>query len=306
MSVLTVNDLVVELMTPRGVIRAVDGVSFDIAAGETVTIIGESGSGKSTTAMALLRLRPDDLAVISGSAQIDGQDVVGTRKHIGTLRGRSVALIPQDPMTALNPIATVGKQMVEAIRHAHPSLSKAQAHERALDLLRQVHLSAPERRVKSYPHELSGGMLQRVLIAMALSTEPRLIVADEPTSALDVTVQAGILDLLLEMQERTGVAILLITHDLGVARLMSDRIHVMHRGLFVEDGPVEQVVDHPAHDYTRALLAAIPELGEWDDPEDPGHPELIDPVPAPGGEQADPPIAPEQAGIPATDGGSRP
>jgi peptide/nickel transport system ATP-binding protein len=302
MSVLTVRDLVVELMTPRGVIRAVDGVSFDIAAGETVTIIGESGSGKSTTAMALLRLLPDDLAVISGSAQIDGQDVVGTRKHIGHLRGRSVALIPQDPMTALNPIATVGKQMVEAIRHAHPSLSTAQARERALDLLRQVHLSAPERRIKSYPHELSGGMLQRVLIAMALSTEPRLIVADEPTSALDVTVQAGILDLLLEMQERTGVAILLITHDLGVVRLMNDRIHVMHRGLFVEDGPVEQVVDHPRHEYTQALLAAIPELGEWEDPEDPDHPELIEPVDGTSAAA----IAPEQAGIPATNGGPRP
>jgi peptide/nickel transport system ATP-binding protein len=302
MSVLTVSDLVVELMTPRGVIRAVDGVSFDIDAGETVTIIGESGSGKSTTAMALLRLLPDDLAIISGSAQIDGQDVVGTRKHIGKLRGRSVALIPQDPMTALNPIATIGQQMVEAIRHAHGSLSKAQATERALDLLRQVHLSAPERRVKSYPHELSGGMLQRVLIAMALSTEPQLIVADEPTSALDVTVQAGILDLLLEMQERTGVAILLITHDLGVARLMSDRIHVMHRGLFVEDGPVEQVVDHPEHEYTRGLLAAIPELGDWDDPEDPDHPDYIDPVAG----DAVPATTPGPAGIPAIDGGARP
>ena len=302
MAVLSVSDLVVELMTPRGVIRAVDGVSFDIDAGETVTIIGESGSGKSTTAMALLRLLPDDLAVISGSAQIDGQDVVGTRKHIGGIRGRSVALIPQDPMTALNPIATIGQQMVEAIRHAHGALSKAQATERALDLLRQVHLSAPERRVKSYPHELSGGMLQRVLIAMALSTEPRLIVADEPTSALDVTVQAGILDLLLEMQERTGVAVLLITHDLGVARLMSDRIHVMHRGLFVEDGPVEQVVDHPTHEYTQALLAAIPELGEWQDPEDPDHPELIEPVEGTTAAA----IAPEQAGIPATNGGPRP
>jgi peptide/nickel transport system ATP-binding protein len=302
MAVLSVSDLVVELMTPRGVIRAVDGVSFDIDAGETVTIIGESGSGKSTTAMALLRLLPDDLAIISGSAQIDGQDVVGTRRHIGELRGRAVALIPQDPMTALNPIATIGQQMVEAIRHAHGELSKAQARERALDLLRQVHLSAPERRVKSYPHELSGGMLQRVLIAMALSTEPRLIVADEPTSALDVTVQAGILDLLLEMQERTGVAVLLITHDLGVARLMSDRILVMHRGLFVEQGPVEQVVDAPAHEYTRALLAAIPELGEWHDPEDPEHPDYVDPV-------ADVPgaaIPPEQAGIPATNGGPRP
>ena len=299
MSVLSVRDLVVELMTPHGVIRAVDGVSFDIDAGETVTIIGESGSGKSTTAMALLRLLPDDLAVISGSAQIDGQDVVGTRKHIGGLRGRAVALIPQDPMTALNPIATVGQQMVEAIRHAHGSMSKAQAKDRALDLLRQVHLSAPERRIKSYPHELSGGMLQRVLIAMALSTEPRLIVADEPTSALDVTVQAGILDLLLELQERTGVAMLLITHDLGVARLMSDRIHVMHRGLFVEQGPVEQVVDRPEHEYTRALLAAIPELGDWADPEDPANPDHVEPLPG----TASPVVSPDQAGVPATKGG---
>jgi peptide/nickel transport system ATP-binding protein len=298
MSVLSVRDLVVELMTPRGVIRAVDGVSFDIDAGETVTIIGESGSGKSTTAMALLRLLPDDLAVISGSAQIDGQDVVGTRKHIGGLRGRAVALIPQDPMTALNPIATVGQQMVEAIRHAHGSMSKAQARDRALDLLRQVHLSAPERRIKSYPHELSGGMLQRVLIAMALSTEPRLIVADEPTSALDVTVQAGILDLLLELQERTGVAMLLITHDLGVARLMSDRIHVMHRGLFVEQGPVEQVVDRPEHEYTRALLAAIPELGDWADPEDPANPDHVEPLPG----TASPVVSPDQAGVPAKGG----
>ena len=302
MSVLSVRDLVVELMTPAGVIRAVDGVSFDIEAGETITIIGESGSGKSTTAMALLRLLPDDLAVISGSAQIDGQDVVGAGKHIGGLRGRSVALIPQDPMTALNPIATVGQQMVEAIRHAHGSLSKAQAKERALDLLRQVHLSAPERRITSYPHELSGGMLQRVLIAMALSTEPRLIIADEPTSALDVTVQAGILDLLLEMQERTGVAVLLITHDLGVARLMSDRIHVMHRGRFVEEGEVEQVVDAPEHEYTRALLAAIPELGEWDDPEDPEHPDYVEPVAG----TAAPGHTREQSGIPATNGGPRP
>ncbi len=267
MAVLTARDLVVELMTGRGVIRAVDGVSLHIDAGETVTIIGESGSGKSTTAMAMLRLLPDDLAVISGTGEIMGQDVVSTRKHIGTLRGRAVALIPQDPMTALNPIATIGAQMAEAIRHAHPELSTKAAKARALELLRQVHLSAPEKRIRSYPHELSGGMLQRVLIAMTLGAEPALIVADEPTSALDVTVQAGILDLLLEMQERTGVAILLITHDLGVARLMSDRIHVMRAGVFVEEGEVEQVVGDPQHEYTRALLAAIPDLGPWSDPD---------------------------------------
>ncbi len=286
MSVLDVRDLTVDLMTLAGVVRAVDGVSFHIDRGETVTIIGESGSGKSTTAMALLRLLPDDLAVITGTAEIDGKDVVSTRKHVNTLRGRVVALIPQDPMTALNPIATIEKQMVEAIRLAHSELSRKDASARALALLQQVHLSVPERRLKQYPHELSGGMLQRVLIAMALSAEPSLIVADEPTSALDVTVQAGILDLLLEIQETTGVAVLLITHDLGVARLMSDRIHVMKAGRFVESGPVEQVVDAPAHEYTRALLAAIPALGPWQDPDEavpPAEPAASVPAPTDGG-----------------------
>jgi peptide/nickel transport system ATP-binding protein len=264
-AVVEVEDLVVELMTPGGIIRAVDGVSFHIEPGETVTIIGESGSGKSTTAMALLRLLPDDLAVISGSAAVAGQDVVTTRKHLGALRGRAVALIPQDPMTALNPISTVGAQLTEALRRAHPELDKATARSRAVELMRQVHIDAPEKRMRSYPHELSGGMLQRMLIAAAIGAEPQLIVADEPTSALDVTVQAGILDLLLELQERTGVAMLLITHDLGVARLMSDRVHVMRRGVFVEEGEVEQVVGHPRHEYTQALLAAISELGPWVD-----------------------------------------
>lgn len=269
MALLTVRDLTVDLMTTAGVVRAVDGVSFDIDAGETVTIIGESGSGKSTTAMALLRLLPDDLAVLSGQAEITGKDVLSTRRHIGALRGRAVALIPQDPMTALNPIATVGRQMTEAIRLTHRGCSRADARDRALSLLRQVHLSQPEKRLKAYPHQLSGGMLQRVLIAMALSAEADLIIADEPTSALDVTVQAGILDLLLEIQQETGAGILLITHDLGVARLMSDRIHVMQSGAFVESGAIEDVVDRPQHPYTRKLLEAIPKLGPWDDPDVP-------------------------------------
>jgi peptide/nickel transport system ATP-binding protein len=285
-SVVDVEGLVVELMTPGGIIRAVDGVSFRIEPGETVTIIGESGSGKSTTAMALLRLLPDDLAVISGSATVAGHDVVTTRKHLGALRGRAVALIPQDPMTALNPISTVGAQLTEALRRAHPELDKAAARGRAVELMRQVHIDAPEKRMRSYPHELSGGMLQRMLIAAAIGAEPQLIVADEPTSALDVTVQAGILDLLLELQERTGVAMLLITHDLGVARLMSDRVHVMRRGVFVEDGEVEQVVGHPQHEYTRALLAAVPELGPWRDA-DPAEPAPTQPEPTPPGPDLD-------------------
>ncbi|MER7072018.1 ABC transporter ATP-binding protein [Terrabacter sp. NPDC000476] len=265
MSVLEVRDLQVELMTGSRVVRAVDGVSFHIDAGETVTIIGESGSGKSTTAMAILRLLPDDLAVISGEARIGGQDVTGSRKVIDGLRGRAVALIPQDPMTALDPIRTIGRQMTEAVRIKYPELGKAEARARALSLMAQVHIRNPEKQFGAYPHQLSGGMLQRVLIAMAVSTDADLIVADEPTSALDVTVQAGILDLLLELQEQTGIALLLITHDLGVARLMSDRIHVMQAGVFVEGGPVVDVVDHPQHPYTQKLLGAIPELGPWDD-----------------------------------------
>jgi len=266
MSVLEVKDLQVELMTTDDIIRAVDGVSFHIDKGETVTIIGESGSGKSTTAMALLRLLPDDLAVISGEARIGGQDVTGDRKVINELRGRVVALIPQDPMTALNPIRTIGRQMTEAVRIRYPKLSKPEAKQRALSLMEQVHMRDPAKQFDAYPHQLSGGMLQRVLIAMAVSTDADLIVADEPTSALDVTVQAGILDLLLELQEQTGIALLLITHDLGVARLMSDRIHVMKSGVFVESGPVTDVVDHPQHPYTQKLLGAIPELGPWEDP----------------------------------------
>src|SRR5690242_5221506 len=264
MSVLEVRDLQVELMTGTSVVRAVDGVSFHIDEGETVTIIGESGSGKSTTAMAILRLLPDDLAVVSGEARINGQDVTGSRKAIDSLRGRTVALIPQDPMTALNPIRTVGRQMTEAVRVKYPKLSKAEAKARALSLMEQVHIRNPEKQFGAYPHQLSGGMLQRVLIAMAVSTDADLIVADEPTSALDVTVQAGILDLLLELQERTGIALLLITHDLGVARVVSDRIHVMKAGRFVESGEVEDIVDRPKTEYTQALLRAIPRLGSWD------------------------------------------
>jgi peptide/nickel transport system ATP-binding protein len=265
-SVLEVTDLQVELMTTDTVVRAVDGVSFHVDRGETVTIIGESGSGKSTTAMALLRLLPDDLAVISGAASINGQDVTGDRRVVNALRGRAVALIPQDPMTALNPIRTVGSQMVEAVGIKYPELGRAEAKARALSLMDQVHIREPRKQFDAYPHQLSGGMLQRVLIAMAVSADADLLVADEPTSALDVTVQAGILDLLLELQETTGIAILLITHDLGVARLMSDRIHVMRAGVFVEGGAVADIVDHPQHPYTQKLLAAIPELGPWHDP----------------------------------------
>ncbi|MBT2534584.1 ABC transporter ATP-binding protein [Arthrobacter sp. ISL-69] len=276
MSVLEVRDLSVELMTTGGVIRAVDGISFSIDAGQTVTIIGESGSGKSTTAMGLLRLLPDDLAVISGHAVLDGVDVVTEPRKFARLRGRSVALIPQDAMTALSPVHTIGRQLGEAILRKGPA-SKAGLNRRSVELLEQVRIPTPEAQLKKYPHQLSGGMLQRVLIAMALAVDPVLLVADEPTSALDVTVQAGILDLLMELQERTHVAILMITHDLGVARLVSDRIHVMKNGQFVESGEVEQIVAHPQTDYTKKLLAAVPKLGRWDGEP---HPDALDSGPA--------------------------
>jgi len=264
---LEVRDFQVELITDAGIIRAVDSVSFSIHRGETVTIIGESGSGKSTTAMGILRLLPEDLAVLSGTVLIDGVDVTADPKAIDKVRGKTLALIPQDPMTALSPVHSIGSQLFEAIRIAGAASAKDKGalQARAVRLLEQVHIPTPEKQLKKYPHQLSGGMLQRVLIAIALASEPQLLVADEPTSALDVTVQGGILDLLLELQEQRGIGILMITHDLGVARLISDRIHVMKDGRFVESGEVQQIVDHPATEYTRALLAAVPVLGPWDE-----------------------------------------
>jgi peptide/nickel transport system ATP-binding protein len=265
MALLEVEDLRVELITQNGVITAVDGVSFTVNAGETVTLIGESGSGKSTTATGILRLLPDGLAVLSGSVRFNGVDVVAEPRAAKGIRGKVASLIPQDPMTALSPVHTIGRQLGEALRLRHRGLSTSDAKERGIVLLEQVRIKEPARRWAAYPHQLSGGMLQRVLIATALAAEPELIVADEPTSALDVTVQAGILDLLMELQERTGVGILMITHDLGVARLVSDRIHVMRDGRFVESGEVEQVAENPADPYTQALLKAVPQLGPWND-----------------------------------------
>ena len=266
-ALLEVRDFQVELITDAGIIRAVDSVSFSIHRGETVTIIGESGSGKSTTAMGILRLLPEDLAVLSGTVLIDGVDITADPKAIGKVRGKTLALIPQDPMTALSPVHSIGSQLSEAIRIAGAASAKDKdaVRARAIRLLEQVHIPTPDKQLKKYPHQLSGGMLQRVLIAIALASEPQLLVADEPTSALDVTVQGGILDLLLELQEQRGIGILMITHDLGVARLISDRIHVMKDGSFVESGDVQQIVDHPATEYTRSLLAAVPVLGPWDE-----------------------------------------
>src|SRR5919112_5872282 len=262
--ILRVEDLQVELITATGVVRAVDGVSFVIRRGETVTLIGESGSGKSTTAMGVLQLLPDDLAVLSGKVEVGGVDLLTDRGAAQRIRGRMVSLIPQDPMTALSPVHSIGAQLTGAIRLA--GHSKQAAGARAVELLEAVRIPRPAEQLEKYPHQLSGGMLQRMLIAIALAGHPVLLVADEPTSALDVTVQSGILDLLMELQERTGVGILMITHDLGVARLVSDRIHVMKDGRFIESGDAEALVARPQQDYTQRLLAAVPELGPWHDP----------------------------------------
>lgn len=264
-AVLEVKDLSVELMTDNGVFKAVDTVSFTIHRGETVTIIGESGSGKSTTAMALLQLLPQDLAVLSGAVRVKGVDVLTKRKAIEKFRGRGLALIPQDPMTALSPVLSIGSQVREAIKIAGKVKGKEAIAAKAEELLGQVRIPEPVEQLKKFPHQLSGGMLQRVLIAIALASEPELLVADEPTSALDVTVQAGILDLMLEIQETRGTAILMITHDIGVARLVSDTIHVMQHGRFVESGDARQIVEDPNEEYTRKLLAAVPRLGDWDE-----------------------------------------
>jgi ABC-type glutathione transport system ATPase component len=261
-NLLKVDELQIELVTATGVIRAVDGVSFCIEAGETVTIIGESGSGKSTTAMGILGLLADDLAVLSGSVRFKECEVLGNPKALSEVRGKHIALIPQDPMTALSPVHTIGNQLREAVRHSGVSGRSAETA-RAVELLEQVRIPDPAAQLAKYPHQLSGGMLQRVLIAGALAAGPELIVADEPTSALDVTVQASILDLLLELQERTGIGMLVITHDLGVARLVSDRIYVMKNGAFVENGDAEDLVLRPQSAYTKKLLDAVPVLGPW-------------------------------------------
>ncbi|MDR2255702.1 MAG: ABC transporter ATP-binding protein [Arthrobacter sp.] len=261
MSLIELKDYSVELMTAVGVLRAVDRVDLRLEHGQTVTIIGESGSGKSTTAMSLLGLLDEGLAVNSGTASLLGVDAVEDQRGIAALRGRRVSLIPQDPMSALSPVHTVGAQLRQAVRRGSPGTSRAKAADIAVELLESVRIPEPATQVRKYPHQFSGGMLQRILIAIALAAQPEVLVADEPTSALDVTVQASVLDLLLELQENTGVAILMITHDLGVARLMSDTIHVMRRGRFVESGPAEQIVHHPQEEYTRTLLAAVPRVG---------------------------------------------
>jgi peptide/nickel transport system ATP-binding protein len=258
--ILQVRDLRVSFRTEQGIVRAIDGVSFDVNEGEVLGIAGESGSGKTVTMLAVMGLITDPNAVIEGSIKYRGRELVGLRqRELRQLRGREIAMIFQDPMTALTPVYTIGWQIVEQIR-AHQKVSKKAAWDRAIELLAEVNIPKPEEAVHRYPHQLSGGMRQRAVIAMALTCNPALLVADEPTTALDVTVQAQILDLLRKLQKTHGSAIVFITHDLGVMAELADRIMVMYAGRVVESTTRAAIFAQPRHPYTRALLDSIPPL----------------------------------------------
>jgi peptide/nickel transport system ATP-binding protein len=258
--ILQVRDLRVSFRTERGLVRVLDGVSFDVAEGEVLGIVGESGSGKTMTVLAVMGLITDPNAVIEGSIQYRGRELVGLKsKDMRQLRGREIAMIFQDPMTALTPVYTIGWQIAEQIL-THQRVSKRQAWDRAIELLAEVGIPKPEEAVHRYPHQLSGGMRQRAVIAMALTCNPALLVADEPTTALDVTVQAQILDLLRKLQKSHGSAIVFITHDLGVMAELADRIMVMYAGRIVERASRDALFADPQHPYTVALLNSIPPL----------------------------------------------
>ena len=254
---LEVDDLSVRFDTDEGRVYAVDGVSFALAEGEVLGIVGESGCGKSVTCMSLVRLLPET-AVVGGRVTFGGVDLLAlSPRRLRRVRGREISYVFQEPMTSLNPVFTVGDQIGEVVRR-HLGLSRRDARRRTIELLRLVRIPSPERRLDEYPHQLSGGMRQRVMIAMALACDPKVLIADEPTTALDVTIQAGILDLMREVRERLGTAIVLITHNLGVVADIADRVIVMYAGRKVEEAPVRELFAHPQHPYTIGLLGAIP------------------------------------------------
>ena len=263
MALLSVEDLVVRFRTHEGTIHAVNGVSFELEEGERLGLVGESGCGKSVTNLAVIRLLPKPAGRIEGGRVVfDGQDLVALGEaDVREIRGRDIAMIFQDPMTSLNPVLTIEEQMVETIQ-AHRTVSKADARARAIELLGMVGIPRPETRLRSYPHQYSGGMRQRVMIAMALALEPKLLVADEPTTALDVTIQAQVLELLQRLTTEGGTALILITHDLGVVAGMTDRISVMYAGFIVETAPTGDLFAQPAHPYTVGLLHSIPRLDQ--------------------------------------------
>jgi peptide/nickel transport system ATP-binding protein len=257
---LEVRDLSVRFDTDEGAVHAVDRLSLELAPRQVLGIVGESGCGKSVTALSILGLLPKT-ATVTGSVQFEGEELLGaTRSRLRKVRGRKISFVFQEPMTSLNPVLRVGHQVEEVVRE-HMDVSRSAARQRAAELLDLVHIPDPRRRVEEYPHQLSGGMRQRVMIAMALACDPKILIADEPTTALDVTIQAGILDLLRELRERLGTAIILITHNLGVVADLADRVVVMYAGRKAEEAPVEELFAHPQHPYTIGLLGAVPRAG---------------------------------------------
>jgi peptide/nickel transport system ATP-binding protein len=261
-SLLQVKDLVTSFKTDRGIIRAVDGISFDIRKGQTVGLVGESGCGKSVTSLSILRLIQSPPGFVErGSINFDGKNILALDDAgMRSIRGNRISMIFQEPMTSLNPVFTIGDQIGEVFR-IHQGMNKKQARAKAIDMLRLVKIPAPESRVDEYPHQLSGGMRQRVMIAMALACNPELLIADEPTTALDVTIQAQILDLMADLQKTLNMAILLITHDLGVVAEVCDYVMVMYAGKIAEQAPVKDLFKDPKHPYTKGLLNSIPKLG---------------------------------------------
>ncbi len=262
--ILEIKDERLSFFTPAGEVKALNGVSFSMEQGEVLGIVGESGSGKSVTAYSLMGLTAYPGKLIGGTIEFNGHHVHEmTEKEFRKMRGNEVSIIFQDPMTSLNPVYSIGDQIEEVIL-AHTDKDKKQAHERARELLTLVGINEPDKRLKQYPHELSGGMRQRVMIAIALACEPRLLIADEPTTALDVTIQAQILELMKELQEKLGMSIIMITHDLGVVASMCDKIAVMYAGHIVEYGTADEIFYEPSHEYTKGLIGSIPRLDATD------------------------------------------
>jgi peptide/nickel transport system ATP-binding protein len=261
-TLLDVENLQTFFFTRHGILKAVDGVSFSVRPTETLAIVGESGCGKSVTALSLMRLVPDPPGrIVGGAVRLAGLDLLAlSEEAMRGVRGNEISMIFQEPMTSLNPVMTIGRQIAEVLL-LHEDLSRGAAHRKAVDMLRLVRIPEPEQRAREYPHQLSGGMRQRAMIAMALACNPKILIADEPTTALDVTIQAQILDIILELQRKLGTAVILITHDLGVVAETAQRVIVMYAGRKVEEAPVEELFARPLHPYTHGLLASIPRLG---------------------------------------------
>ena len=264
MALLEVRDLHTAFSTPAGTVNAVNGVSFNLEHGKVLGIVGESGSGKSVTAYSIMQILEKNGKIVSGSIKVDGQELVGAgEKVMKTIRGNKISIIFQDPMTSLNPTYTVGHQLMEAIM-LHTPRNRQQAWDRAVEMLRLVNVNEPEKRMKQYPFEFSGGMRQRVMIAMALACEPDILIADEPTTALDVTIQAQILELMQSLQKELGMAIIMITHDLGVVAQMCDEVIVMYAGSICEQGTADEIFYNPRHEYTKGLMRSIPTVDDDD------------------------------------------